>query len=390
MSVTIDFYELLNVDRDAEVKEIEKSLKKQISLWRKRTEVSNLSVRQEAERRMELLGEAKRILLDQRSKEDYDNELKVRGVQQVPVVSDQNGTIDWIEEARQYVENNKYSDALYATQMALNSGISTPELWYLRSRANGGLGEFNDALYEAKRAESSAPNDAKYVHQIADLHMVMENYPAALEAFEKASKIDPSELFFKTARTVLLSELSQHEEALALARSEYKERPDNEDVRELLLGVLMNACSSKLTEAKNFPATYVDNEKDWAALNEYIEELKEIGFSTDEELASNQRKLYDFRDDSSRNVFAPVFYIDTTPSKLLRWDPETFRGKTLAACSLGFKLSFIALGLLFLLNGNGILAVLLIGVAIVALMLSYKPSWKAQKQWAEAMNAAME
>ena len=67
-----DYYQLLNIGRTATEAEINKAHRQQLRLWRNRTNAPDLERRQEAERVLEELDAAKKILLDRTSKTEYD------------------------------------------------------------------------------------------------------------------------------------------------------------------------------------------------------------------------------------------------------------------------------------------------------------------------------
>ena len=67
-----DYYQLLNLSRTASTEEINKAYRQQLRLWRNRTNAPNLEHRQEAERVLQELDAAKKILLDPQQRTDYD------------------------------------------------------------------------------------------------------------------------------------------------------------------------------------------------------------------------------------------------------------------------------------------------------------------------------
>ena len=64
MAVKVDYYDVLGIPRTASDDEIKEGVKKQMRQWRKRTEASDLGVRQEAEMRVKQIEEARAILTD--------------------------------------------------------------------------------------------------------------------------------------------------------------------------------------------------------------------------------------------------------------------------------------------------------------------------------------
>src|SRR5690606_33956071 len=70
-----DYYALLGVERTAPASELEKEIRKQLRTWSKRSNHPDLSRRQEAERRVQQLSEARKILLDEQKRAEYDRAL---------------------------------------------------------------------------------------------------------------------------------------------------------------------------------------------------------------------------------------------------------------------------------------------------------------------------
>ena len=70
-----DYYQLLNISRTASTEEINQAYRQQLRLWRNRTNAPDLERRQEAERVLEELDAAKKILLDHTSRAEYDRVL---------------------------------------------------------------------------------------------------------------------------------------------------------------------------------------------------------------------------------------------------------------------------------------------------------------------------
>lgn len=70
-----DYYKIVGVDRTASRDTIDRTLRDQLRHWQQRTSSADLPRRQEAERRVRQLAEARRTLLDERQRRRYDREL---------------------------------------------------------------------------------------------------------------------------------------------------------------------------------------------------------------------------------------------------------------------------------------------------------------------------
>lgn len=69
-----DYYRIVGVERTASMAEIDRTSREQLRQWQPRTYVADLARRQEAERRMMLLGVARSVLLDPAKRASYDRQ----------------------------------------------------------------------------------------------------------------------------------------------------------------------------------------------------------------------------------------------------------------------------------------------------------------------------
>jgi curved DNA-binding protein CbpA len=70
-----DYYALLGVHRSASSDELDQSIRAELRRWQRRTASPDLARRQEAERQVHLLAEARAVLLDDRQRHRYDLKL---------------------------------------------------------------------------------------------------------------------------------------------------------------------------------------------------------------------------------------------------------------------------------------------------------------------------
>jgi tetratricopeptide (TPR) repeat protein len=185
-----DFYAVVGIDRTASGDEIDRKIREQLRIWQRRTTNADLSRRQEAERRVQLLGEARTTLLDEAKRRRYDAELRTY---QAPVrpVATANGEADWLARARQNLADNDYQAAVHAARQARSAPNATAETWGVLARANAGLGNLDDALYEAKQAVAMAGDNAQTRLDLAHVHEERGEWRAAFEQYELASRLDP-------------------------------------------------------------------------------------------------------------------------------------------------------------------------------------------------------
>src|SRR5690606_23670987 len=146
-----------------------RKIREQLRLWQRRTANADLSRRQEAERRVEQLSQARTVLLDEEQRRQYDRKLiALRASDPVPagtvagptVVDTAPATLDWLSQARRYLAAHDHHSAAHAARAALRTEPNPPvEVWTILARANTELGRLEDALHEAQRAVTLAPDN---------------------------------------------------------------------------------------------------------------------------------------------------------------------------------------------------------------------------------------
>lgn len=185
-----DYYTVVGLDRTAPTEEIDKKIREQMRMWQRRTTNADLSRRQEAERRVQLLGEARTTLLDAEKRRQYDRQLGHPGPADPPTMTG-TGDSDWLDRARRYLAANDYRRAAEAARQARNQPNPPLEVWGLLARASAGLGKLDDALYEAREAVSLDGNSAQAHIDLAHVFEQRGEWRQAFEEYETASRLDP-------------------------------------------------------------------------------------------------------------------------------------------------------------------------------------------------------
>jgi tetratricopeptide (TPR) repeat protein len=185
-----DYYTVVGLDRTASTEEIDKKIREQLRMWQRRTTNADLSRRQEAERRVQLLGEARTTLLDPEKRQQYDHQLgHPRPADPLTVTGA--GDSDWLSRARRYLAANDYRRAAEAARQARNQPNPPVEVWGLLARASAGLGNLDDALYEAREAVSLAGDNAQAHLDLAHVYEQRGEWRQAFDEYETASRLDP-------------------------------------------------------------------------------------------------------------------------------------------------------------------------------------------------------
>jgi curved DNA-binding protein CbpA len=147
----VNYYEILGLPPTVDVDAIEKKVKEELRIWRKRQGSPDLSKRQEAELRMQHLTTAREVLSDPAKRAAYDQKPAThRDTAARP--SGAPGGGDWVVLAEEYLAHNDYHSAAYAAREATQTEGNSALAWNLRARANAGLGLLNDAASDLRNS----------------------------------------------------------------------------------------------------------------------------------------------------------------------------------------------------------------------------------------------
>ncbi|MBO0892597.1 MAG: tetratricopeptide repeat protein [Acidothermales bacterium] len=236
-----DYYAALDLPRDATTERIDEKVRQEVRTWQKRTTNPDLARRQEAERRLRLVAEARKVLLDPQRRAAYDADLAAG--QRAPEPPPAPGE-DWVGNARRFLASGDYASALYAAKEARNASPRSAEVWSLLGRANLGLGNLRDALSHARRAADIEPRNAGYYFDQGVIYEELEQYDDARRSYEVATKLDPDDHGARYALASVMAQGEKPERALPLLEDLYATGRDKEAA-----GALLGGCLVRVAEA---------------------------------------------------------------------------------------------------------------------------------------------
>lgn len=349
MAVKVDFYELLEIPRDADADMVTAAYKSKVRQWRKATNSPDLSRRQEAETWMARLKEANEILKDSARRQAYDQELNTQGVEQAAPTPRGDGVIDWVAEARSSLSRGDYHSAAYAAREATHTIGNSAESWMLRARASSGLGQDRDALYEARQATQITANDPEAHFQLGMIQEKLRDFGDALTSYRTAMRLDPSAPQYLVAVANIMSNNGQLGDALSLMKSNlgrFSGQPIVGDYYALLL-----IQQAEITPKHSGRGQYmITDSSEIAAMRPLVAEARR--YNSDPEIAKQ---------------------LDSIDSYLTRAEEKVF---SVPADGL-LGQAGIVLSPLLILIVSGILGILAVGflVAIVAAVIVYMVCW---------------
>jgi tetratricopeptide (TPR) repeat protein len=187
----VDYYALLGVARTATRYDLEQAIKQGIRTWSKQTGRPELDRRQEAERKMQQLKEAREILLDDGRRAQYDQRLATAQAPAGPAGAAPSTGGEWLALARNAMTMNDFRTAARAAQEARRVDERSAEAWSVLARANAGLGRHDDAVFEAQRALQLAPDNLEYRYTLAEIFEQLGDWTNALQTYQSLSRLDP-------------------------------------------------------------------------------------------------------------------------------------------------------------------------------------------------------
>lgn len=247
-----DYFAALDLPRDAPVAAIDARIKQEIRTWQKRTTNPDLARRQEAERRLRLLAQARDVLLDDERRAAHLAGLPDPGTAPhtpppTPPTSPTPPATprppagpagDWLTQARAYLDQGDHASALYAAREARNADGRSAEAWNLLARANMGMGNHRDALSDARRAADLEPRNPEYYFDQGRVHEELGQLDDAMRCYEVASKLDPQAHEPRLALAGVVAQGDRPERALPALEDLYERAGDKEVVGAVLAGCL--------------------------------------------------------------------------------------------------------------------------------------------------------
>lgn len=150
---------------------------------------------------------------------------------------------NWISQAYAALRSDDFHSAAYAAREAAKSG-DTAETWHLKSRANLGLGNGQDALYEARQATVLDSRNAGYHFHLGLVSESLSDDSAASHSYQTAASLDPTSTLYRAAYAGTLASLGQLEESIAMLRSMQSVDPNDSSVNTHLAIALLEKAES--------------------------------------------------------------------------------------------------------------------------------------------------
>lgn len=193
----INYYEVLDINVDADNETIQKAIRDKRRLWNTRTNLPDDQKRREAEEMVSVIASAERILLDASKREQYNNELSNESDHSFQTEYHQgqssgNGQ-NWLAVCEHYYKSGDYGSLLYAAGEAVNQQPDHPTAWYFKAYAefkNNMLPISDFSFSEAIRL-SPDKSPALFLDDYGEMCLLNNNPKKAMRCFVMAKQNEP-------------------------------------------------------------------------------------------------------------------------------------------------------------------------------------------------------
>lgn len=225
-----NYYELLQVDSNIGADELKEKLIEAQRKWLGRTNAPDLKRRQEAERKIEILAAAEEILLDKAKRIEYNRMLD--GSNSEVNTNDQEQFDDTtkstaqelIDEAWNLLEQERVADAIVVGKRVTENYGANAYGWAVLARAHYIWNEYDDAIYEYRKAIDIETNNDVFYYDLADVYFdhprlsFEERLNHVEKLTQKALSIKPNERAYRFRMAVIARYRDNYDQAIDILR----------------------------------------------------------------------------------------------------------------------------------------------------------------------------
>ena len=291
----INYYELLGVNQSASDDDIRAKLKMKKRVWTQRQNAPKPEQQQEASNNLRLVPEIEATLFDAEKRSAYDKQLRTTPKEESHLDMSSIEADDLILEGWHLLGKGNVPDALMVATKATETQGQNPDAWALLGYCKSQWGEFDDAVYEYKRAIKLRPNDASFYFDLGGIYESKEQWNDAMLQYQRAEQIDPSKTVYRSAMGSVYIKNEMYQEGIDLLEKCIKEEPDNEDYKYLLAIAYTDSSWQNWThiadgEVENVASGwYATNKSQIEEAEQLIEKAEKLNVS-DQDLANYIRE----------------------------------------------------------------------------------------------------
>lgn len=359
----VNYYEILGLPPTVDADAIEKKVKEELRIWRKRQGSPDLSKRQEAELRMQHLVAAREVLSDPGTRAAYDQKLVTHRASAARPSGSPDGR-DWVVLAEEYLAQNNYHSAAYAAREATQVEGNSAQAWNLRARANAGLGKLNDAAYEARQAAELETTNAQYQFDLGSVFEQLQCWPDALVSYAAASQLEPDVFLYQLSIAGVYLQNNAPEQAMPILEQVHEDHPDEAMVNYYLANALGD-LAEQLPKVNNGSQYLITSPQEIEQMEALMRRAMSLQHG-DRDLSANLQKIVDYIESCKQIKFS-------APNGLAAFG---LRG-VVAAFILPIFLVLGGVSSIGSSPGGGFVSLMIGGFAIYGLVkLCWVPVWK--------------
>jgi len=175
---------------------------------------------------------------------------------------------DLIEDAKQFLNDDKVAEALSVATKATQEDPNNADAWAILAESRFHWDDKDNAIAAYEQAISLRPNDPWLYYGIGIVHRSNDAQDKAIQAFQRASKIDPQSTLFRGAIGLALLVQRKCDESISVLRRCVDDEPDNAEHRLWLAGAYHDRAYQNWTHV-----TDEDGEKNnYATTREQLDE----------------------------------------------------------------------------------------------------------------------
>jgi len=238
-----NYYEILGLDQNGLVGDLDSVLKKMQRKWQSRTNAPDLTKRQEAEKMLKLVTEAKGILNDEKKKAAYDKRLKKqKPKQQERVTSSIYDQSELLIESKKFIADNKIADALLLLKRLIledpNHSEGHSNYAYCLSRMN----RLMESIQSYETALALDPENGNIFYDLIYVYIEKEDFNVAEQYLNRALRIVSDTSPFLRLQTYIMNIKGNYDQTIALVENKLT---SGETVPDQVLADLCDAYENK-------------------------------------------------------------------------------------------------------------------------------------------------
>lgn len=277
MEEFVDYYGILELQKDASIEDIEEAIKKTRKRFRRLEGSPDAMQRTNAEKMMQRLNEADTLFHDDFKRAKYDASYDARKTESKKELNEKASSStekDWLEDAESYYDAGQYSNAFFAASEATRADASNERAWMIRGMAAQGLKKYPEVVYAVSEVLKLSPNNV-FAHKVlANAYFMMDDYAKAEAQLRTAQKIDPADYLIMAQLVDVKYFHGDYDQALTMSRNLYEAHPDCEQIKDSLARCLIHDAEDKMSSEGD--KVCFTNVKQLQYVEQIIEELRKL------------------------------------------------------------------------------------------------------------------